>query len=230
MNWRLPPVATVRDGWLRPVEGLAEHLPSEAERYVSACATIDTAGATLLLRGSLLERITPHPAADVDLLLVAPIGVSVDLSPVRALGRPIDALRLNPANPDTVLLTLAWTRSLTVAGPSLSARPVRVDDDWLYAHWYRYGALHLSDVLRSHGARRVSETKQLLRAAGLLRVKTNGEWSRDLTTCARWIEEDAPALGPVVAALLDALEQDPAPDVDVGRLQHWLRMRWREVR
>jgi hypothetical protein len=230
VSWLVPPVTRLRDGWLDPVRGLSDRLTPEAERYVRACATIDTSGAPLLLRGSLLERPTPHPGADVDLLLVAPVGVSIDLSPVRALGRPIDALRLDPGDPDLVLLSLAWTRSLTVAGPAFPLLPVRVDDAWLEAHWFRYGALHVPGILRSQGPRRVSDTKQLLRAAALVRVRTHGEWSRDLSTCARWIAEDEPSLSPSVGALLGALDGDPMPEVDVRDLQHWLRIRWREVR
>lgn len=224
--WHIPPVARVRDGWLHPSLPRDRPLPAEAERVRRLATSIRIEGGTLLLRGGLLERERPHPRADLDLILVAAPGVTVDCTPLQALGRPLDLLRLDPASPDRVLATLALTRALPIAGQPFASRPMPIDEDWLTAHWYRYGALHRPGWLDSQGLRRVREVKLLLRAAGLLRVWTHHEWSRDLVTCATWIAAAESAFRPLIDLLLHSLDEpDPSP-IDVRDLQTWLRACW----
>ena len=186
-HYAVPPIWPIRHGVLLPVDWSTAARSEEAAAIIEVLRAVDMGGVPLLVRGSLLEQLQPHPKADIDLVVVSDRPIYIDLGRLRPFGRALDVCRADPRAVDGALMTLARTRALQVGGRPFAAAPVRVSGELILAHWVHYSAAGLSPRIHSLDKWFVPRVKQLLRMAGLIRLLEHGEYSRDLHFCARWM-------------------------------------------
>jgi hypothetical protein len=183
----------------------------------------------------MLEQMSPHPKADIDLLLVAPPAVRVDLAPLDKFGRFVDICRVSPEGGCVVLMALARTRSHQACGEPFPQMTVTVTRDLIVSHWLRYAPFGFAPRLWRSDKWFLPRVKQLLRSVALVRLMDFGEYSRDLKICLGWLQEYDAEMGLIGAQLLALLGSDADGAIDVAGLQSWLRrsfysriQRWKE--
>jgi hypothetical protein len=225
-NCLVDPVWPLRDGALVPVDWAAVRRSDEAKAVVAMLGEVDVGGGSLLLRGSLLEQLQPHPKADIDLILVSSQAVRIDLGGLARFGRTLDLCRVDPGDDGGVLMTLARTRALWVAGAPFPPAPVSVTGDLVLRHWIRYSDAGFNPRIHARDRWFVPRVKQLLRLAGIIRLVEQGEYSRDLRRCAAWMSEIEPEWGKLAADLMAAMEDHPDAWFDTSRLRRQVRDRF----
>lgn len=211
------------NGAFQPVDWSAACRSTLCEEIVGVLKGCATHGAPLLLRGSILEQRSPHPKADIDLLLVAPPAARVDLAPLQKFGRFVDICRITPDGGCSVLMALATTRSLQVCGEPFPQKVVPLTRDLIVSHWLRYAPFEFSPQLRTGDRWFLPRVKQLLRSVALIRLMDYGQYSRDLPVCQEWLQEYDGEIGRVGARFLEALGSSADTLIDVANLQSWLR-------
>jgi len=155
--------------------------------------------ATLYLRGSALESPEPHPMSDIDFVLIANREHWMPLhrllrETMNIDHRPVDVyfMQSSDLESDLLMRLLLYTRSERLAGPRLELKPVKADFHTAKAHWDKFAVWTLPDALISNQEANVCMVKQLLRSVGPMELVIRGRFSRELSTCLKWIEQYAP--------------------------------------
>ena len=99
---------------------------------------------------------------------------------------------------------LLGCRSLLVSGPAVEFAPVDIKQEtyvYLWTHFRIPKRIPLSDRPL------VFALKKLIRAVGTLRLKTHGQYSRDLRRCILWGFDLHPDIGSELLDLFTAMDQ-----------------------
>ncbi len=195
-----------------------------ARRVVRAVGEVALPEAVgVYLRGSAIERLEPHPRADIDLVAVGPADLHEAVSAaLRAAlqpeGRPIEVATLTPEAfaVDPVTRVLVGTRAMCIAGPPLEVPAVPAADATVRAFWARYAAFLVFPRPGTSVMRRVCELKQLTRSFGVVRWFLDGLFTRDVEASLAFADAWAPRSASILRAAWRAVEE--APDDPVGAL------------
>lgn len=197
-----------------------------AARVEGVARAIDVpAGVSVYLRGGSVERVVPHPRADIDLVVVGPLAArAVGAMLQRALhgeGRPVEVTHLSYSElaDDVVHRVLLSTRARCVTGLPLELQLVPATDAVVWAFWQRYSAFVVTPRAGTHPLRRVCELKQLTRCYGVVQWFVDGVFTRDVAACLEFADAWAPAAAGLLRACWDAIEgveDEPVGPVDVN--------------
>jgi quercetin dioxygenase-like cupin family protein len=187
-------------------------------------------GASVWLRGSVLEAPSQHPAADIDLVVVAasrePLG-QLDRA-LGDLGRRLDIMHAWPSAISPLTALLLATRAERLWGPPLRVLPPRLDAGLLRLLWRATGGGSLEAAGSPEGW--VGACKRAIRAVGVLHLAAGGELTRDLRTCLDLVTPRFASLKHELTALGVALDTGvpawPTPAVrgELVRLAAGLRI------
>ncbi len=219
------PMCPIKDGFFEPLAISPGDRAREIRERVQR--TNLTPEVDVFLRGSVLEEPTPHPEADLDLVVVCSrrhwADVSATLQQTLApLGRPIDLLPIEPNDLQVApsIRLLITTRSLHLSGRCPLFPLVAADLRTMKAHWFRYAPFNLPSVLTSSRRRRVCELKLLTRSFGVLEFFSTGRFSRGIKTCLHWAREINPEAGLRLHRFWTALEDGKAlPDMNIDPIR-----------
>jgi len=155
-------------------------------------------GYSVYLRGSCVERVDPHPHADIDLVVIGSAFPSVLRDEFQEAlvgeGRPVEVsyLSLEGLERDQVHRVLLSTRARLIAGPARSISPVEVSDQIIWSFWNRYSVFMIRLIENEHPCQRLCKLKQLTRGFGVAIWFFKGEFSRDIATCLEFARDWAP--------------------------------------
>ena len=191
-------------------------------------------GASLYVRGSVIEDRYPYANSDIDFFLVAEQGchqVLHDLlcQRLQVLSNKLDILCLTKEEMEANLVfrLLVTTRSLLLAGEAKQFSPVLANLETAKAHWEIFQVPQLPDHLIATGSGNVCMVKQLLRSIALFYLLDQQRFSRHLYTCLQWGREMAP---PMVFDILEKsfhhIGKKQSPPIDIRAAKYWVCHQW----
>ena len=185
----------------------------------------------VFVRGSLIEEKKPHPKSDIDIIIVQSQQKNEIISPDihRSFQQTIDINRLDvrALEPRKILVPLIHLRSMQISGTTFVQRSVPINAQFWEPLWNCYAVGRLKNRIHNPPPRRVMELKQFIRAIGVLHLRQQGEFSRDIETCLGWLEtydKDLGAYSRKIWSKRSSLER-----LDVSPLRSWLLDFWDEL-
>lgn len=192
-----PPVTlkewTIEQGVFQPFP--LTHLSLECWQIIGALRRLQWNKHLLYLRGSIVEESSPHPKADLDVVLIGDTDRSEELQEaLQFSNRPLD---IHYFTPDSLASSLRFqlllsTRSIPVNGPVYPFHPIPANKSTAQQLWREYNPIGMYSVLSNHPIVQVCQTKVLIRSVGIIMLLQDHRFSRHLQTCLHWIQHNAP--------------------------------------
>ena len=163
---------------------------------------------SVYLRGSMLSEDTPHSKADIDLIVIGKMDLQEEIrAALSDLNRTVDIgyFRATAHLPPLLYVLLA-IQSHCIVGPILSFSSIPATRLTAREIWSAHQLQTLPEELPLHPLKRVQVIKQLIRAAGVIRLAQTGHFSRDLRYCIQCGRDIDPELGRQLQLLYGELE------------------------
>ena len=184
---------TIEQGIFQPFH--LTHLSFECWQIIGALRRLQLNNHLLYLRGSIVEESSPHPKADLDVVLIGDTDCSDTLREVLQFSnRPLDIHYFTPEGLRSNLRfqLLLSTRSIPVNGPTYPFYPIRANKDTAQQLWKEYNPVGMYSTLSNHPIIQVCQTKVLIRSAAIFMLLQDHRFSRNLQTCLHWIQRNVP--------------------------------------
>ena len=185
----------------------------------------------VFVRGSLIEEKQPHPKSDIDIVILLQHKATEVIAPEIHTLFPqtidINAFLIDTLEPKIYLLPLIHLRSMQISGKEFVQKPICIDSNFWDPLWECYAVHRLSNILHTLAPRRVMELKQLIRSVGVIQLRKQGLFSRDIEICLGWLERYDRALG-AYARQLWSLRSTTVP-LDIAPVRHWVVDTWYDL-